>query len=142
MDGFLLNKLAGVTHWLYFCYTLTMKKITALIIGLLIIIIALLAYVAFKPKPSPTPTQVAPITAVDSVTGLRYPVGFSVAPVDQNLLARFVKGSEFIEIAEKYPNDPTCEKFYQEENFGFCVKGFHGEASSDEVANLFINLNK
>ena len=119
-----------------------MKKTTALIIGLLIIIIALLAYVAFKPKPSPTPTQVAPVAAVDSVTGLRYPVEFSVAPVDQNLLARFIKGSEFIEIAEKYPNDPTCEKFYQQENFGFCVKGFHGEASSDELANLFTGLNK
>ena len=119
-----------------------MKKTTALIIGLLIIIIALLAYVAFKPKPTPAPTGATPVTMVDSVTGLKYPVGFSAAPVDQNLLARFVKDSAFIEIAEKYPNDPTCEKFYQQENFGFCVKGFHGEASSDELANLFISLNK
>lgn len=132
-----------------------MNKKNGLIIGLVIIVIALLGYIAFKPNHKNEGTlgesssvEQAPALAsqsknpTDPKTGLVYPSGFSIAPSNSDLLVRFVRGSDFIEIAEKYPNDPTCEKFYQGENFGFCVKGYHGEASSDEVANLFINLNK
>ncbi len=82
-------------------------------------------------------------SSVDAKTGLRYPSGFTTDYSNKDMVVRYVKGAEFIDIAEKLDNDPTCKKFFEgEEAFGFCVKGYHGEASNDVLADLFINLNK
>jgi hypothetical protein len=128
-----------------------MNKTNGIVIALLIILIGLVGYSVFS-GPSTVNNIITPgnqiipepqlNNPIDSTTGLVYPNGFSVVPSERSLVL-FVKGNDSISIEEKYKDAPKCDEFWnQEESFGFCVKGYHGEASSDEVANLFINLNK
>lgn len=115
----------------------------------LVVILAVIVIILLKVNQKPLPAT--PTTLVEPVTQLVYPYGFTTEYSDEKYkkeypdhirIVSFVKDKSFIEISEKFTDDPTCEKFYKAENFGFCVKGYHGEASSDELATQFINLNK
>jgi len=132
-----------------------MNKTNGIVIALLIVLIGLVGYGVFSgPRTINniiTPgNQIIPEpqlnNSIEPTTGLVYPNGFSLVYSDGRqgpLIVKFTKSNtEYVEIVAKLENDPSCEKFYQQENFGFCVKGYQGEATSDELANIFINLNK